>query len=64
MNETLTVECVMVGCGTFDITPDDQAFYKNLGYDLPKRCQKHRLERRREKERKEKSPFHPNNWQK
>lgn len=44
--DVLTVECV--DCGkTFDLTVEEQDWYKEKGFALPKRCKECRKERRR-----------------
>lgn len=35
--EVMTVECVDCGV-TFDISAEEQAWYKEKGYEFPKRC--------------------------
>lgn len=44
--DVLTVECV--DCGkVFDLTIEEQDWYKEKGFALPKRCKECRKERRR-----------------
>lgn len=44
--DVITVECV--NCGrTFDLTKEEQDWYKEKGFALPKRCKECRKERRR-----------------
>lgn len=46
VHDVLTVECV--DCGkTFDLTVEEQDWYKEKGFALPKRCKECRKERRR-----------------
>lgn len=44
--DVFTVECV--DCGkTFDLTVEEQGWYKEKGFALPRRCKECRKERRR-----------------
>lgn len=44
--EVMTVECI--DCGkTFDLSVEEQNWYKEKGFALPKRCKECRKERRR-----------------
>lgn len=44
--DVITVECI--DCGrTFDLTKEEQGWYKEKGFALPKRCKECRKERRR-----------------
>jgi hypothetical protein len=44
-NEVVTIECIDCGV-TFDVSADEQAWYKEKGFELPKRCHKCRKARR------------------
>lgn len=44
--DVITVECI--DCGrAFDLTKEEQDWYKEKGFALPKRCKECRKERRR-----------------
>lgn len=44
--DVITVECI--DCGrTFDLTKEEQDWYKEKGFAMPKRCKECRKERRR-----------------
>lgn len=44
--DVVTIECV--DCGkTFDLSVEEQEWYKEKGFALPKRCKECRKERRR-----------------
>lgn len=46
VHDVLTVECI--DCGkAFDLTVEEQDWYKEKGFALPKRCKECRKERRR-----------------
>lgn len=63
--ESKFIKCIEEGCGEFEFTAGEMEFYANKGYPEPKRCAMHRAikkQKREEQERKQNSPFSPNNW--
>lgn len=44
--DVITVECKECG-NTFEITKEEQDWYKEKGFELPKRCRNCRKERRK-----------------
>lgn len=48
VGQIVTKECKSCGV-TFDITPGEQAWYKEKGFKLPERCKACRVDRRKQK---------------
>jgi len=53
MDQDMEIQCIEEGCGTFVLTPGEQQFYQDKGFSYPKRCKKHREERKKQRLEKE-----------